>query len=165
MLAGNNNIVNSRRRDEDGGLELQFVVPSAIKETPSPEVHSGVRFDRFGVGLTQEHLVRFWWSGVSTFVGCNHVCQAGKADYLLSGTPLPRIMLSVVSAGVGIVSNVDSPIPPSKVSYDDAVGASVTTQRRVTAVSKTASEMLLTAQEAPSVLLRASFDRVAVADC
>ncbi len=53
------NIVNSRRREEDGGLMLHFDVPSAVKEARVLEARNGRLFGRFGVRMTPERLTRF----------------------------------------------------------------------------------------------------------
>ncbi len=96
------------------------------------------------------------------FIDCNHVGQVGKPDYLLSGAPLPHVMLSVVSPGVGIVSDVGSPIPLSCGSCD-VVDVGVTAQCREVVLREAACDnLLLVARQEPSVLLEASFGQVVV---
>ncbi len=56
--------------------------------------------------------------GVATFVGRNHVDQAGKPDDLLSWVSLSCIMVDIVSPRMGEICDVTCPIPPSRAGYD-----------------------------------------------
>ncbi len=71
-------------------------------------------------------------------------------------------MADVVSPCKGIIEDV-SPIPPFRGSCDNVADVDVTAWRRETGLSKVAGDkLLLTAREAPTTLLGASYGQVVV---
>ncbi len=55
--------MNSRRREEDKGLELHFHVSSVVEEARVLEARSGLVFGHFGVRLPRDRLALVWCSG------------------------------------------------------------------------------------------------------